>query len=228
MGTEFSQLITRVTITMQPELDFSRLEVVIKWFCDRWTDDLNFASNDLYEARRCILEVHIKRCLAQARLVRKLKTVEGQATFAALLQGLPRLTALGMETANFIDQEIGAEYFDGFLTEKKPDLSRLSNHQHLKHCDVVPLLLPHLRHVTELALNTDGSIFDRVTSTRIISQCLNDPTGGLTNSAYRLKRISVALTREDACLKSMPVDRTTSEELLRSPHCCRSQSTWKS
>jgi len=205
LGTEFGQLISSVTVTMQPELDFSRLEEVIKYWCDIWRrSDHQFSTeNEYHEARRSILEIHIKRCLAQTRLLAELKTVTGQDILASLLQGLPRVKGIGIQCADFIDQEIARDYFNGTesLTLQKPDLGSMPSHRHLAHCDIIPLLLPNLHHFTELTLDTDGSIFDRVTSTHIISRCLSNPLGGLLNSAFRLRKISISLTRQDVMLR---------------------------
>ena len=198
VGTGFGQLVSKVVITVQPELDFMRLEQVIKGFCDRWGSPPHYSSFTLYGARKAVLETHVKRCIAQARLVTELKTIEGQATFAALLQGLPQVKALGVQSIDFVGSELADEYFNGSF---KPDVSSLSSHKRLTHCDVVPAILPHLHHFTDLALDTDGSIFDRTSSTNIIPRCLGSPADGLMNSAFRLKRISITLTREDAMLR---------------------------
>jgi len=186
---------------MQPELDFMRLEQVIKCFCERWGARPQYSSFALYEAQKSILEIHVKRCLAQARFVAELKTSKGQATFAALLHGMPRLDGLRLQTVDFIESELATEYFNGSFSNRQPHVSSMYSHQHLTHCDVVPLILPHLNHFTNLALDTDGTIFDRASSTNIIAHCLSDPPGGVVNSAFRLQRISITLTREEAMLK---------------------------
>ena len=192
---------TKVVITMQPELDFMRLEQVIKCFCERWGTRPQYSSFTLFKAQKFILEIHVKRCLAQTRLVAELKTSKGQATFAALLHGMPRLDGLGLQNVDFIDSELAAEYFNGSFSNKRPHVSSMYSHQHLIYCDVVPLILPHLHHFTNLALDADGSIFDRASSTNIMSQSLSNPDGGLMNSAFRIKKINITLTRQEAMLK---------------------------